>query len=117
LYFDEDADARLAAALRRHGYDIETTVEAGVLEASDEAQLGHAVSQQRALVTHNIRHFPGIHARWIEAGQAHGGIIVLIGHSAMGVWLRRMENLLHRFSAEELQNCLFFLGTMYDASV
>ena len=39
LYFDEDADARLARALRRRDYDVETTVEAGLLEASDEEQL------------------------------------------------------------------------------
>lgn len=53
LYFDEDADVRLAEALRQRGYDVETTVEAGLLEASDEEQLAYAVSQQRALVTHN----------------------------------------------------------------
>jgi hypothetical protein len=28
LYFDEDADVRLAEALRRRDYDVETTVEA-----------------------------------------------------------------------------------------
>ena len=53
LYFDEDADVRLAEALRQRGYDVETTVEAGLLEASDEEQLAYAVSRQRALVTHN----------------------------------------------------------------
>jgi len=78
LYFDEDADARLAEALRRRGYDVETTVEAGLLEASDEQQLAYAVSQQRALVTHNIKDFPGKHARWVEAGGTPWGIIILI---------------------------------------
>lgn len=114
LYFDEDADARLAQALRQRGYDVETTVEAGLLEASDEEQLAYAVNQKRALVTHNIKHFPGEHARWIETGRKHWGIIILVGHSAVGAWLRRMENLLNRFSAEELQNQLLFLGTEYD---
>lgn len=115
LYFDEDVDARLAEALRRRDYDVETTVEAGLLEASDEEQLVYAVSQQRALVTHNIKHFPGEHARWVEAGRKHWGIIVLIGHSAVGAWLRRMENLLNLFSAEELQNQLLFLGADYNS--
>ena len=85
-----------------------------MLEAADEEQLAYAASQQRALVTHNIRHFPGMHARWIEAGQHHWGIIILIGHATVSIWLRRMENLLHRFAIEELQNCLFFLGADYD---
>ena len=116
LYFDEDADARLAEALRRRDYDIETTVEAGLLEASDEEQLLYAASQQRALVTHNIKHFPGVHATWVEAGWEHWGIIILIGHSAISAWLRRMENLLNRFSADELQNQLLFLGAEYDSS-
>jgi hypothetical protein len=117
LYFDEDVDARLAEALRRRGYDVQTTVEAGLLGASDEEQLAYAVSQQRTLVTHNIKHFPGEHARWVEGGRKHRGIIILVGHSAVGAWLRRMENLLNRFSVEKLQNQLLFLGAEYNSSV
>jgi len=77
LYFDEDADARWAAALRQRGFDVVTTVEVGLLEASDEEQLVYAVSQQRALVTHNLRHFPGEHVAWVEAGREHWGIVIL----------------------------------------
>jgi hypothetical protein len=117
LYFDEDVDARLAEALRRRDYDVKTTVEAGLLEASDEEQLLYAASQQRALVTHNIKHFPKVHATWVEAGWEHWGIIILVGHSAVSAWLRRMENLLNRFSAEELQNRLLFLGAEYDSNL
>ena len=51
LYFDEDADARLAAALRARGFDVVTTVEAGLLEASDEEQLVYAVSQKSKPIT------------------------------------------------------------------
>jgi predicted nuclease of predicted toxin-antitoxin system len=67
-------------ALRQRGYDVVTTAEVGLLEASDEEQLVYAVSQQRALVTHNIKHFPGVHAAWIEASRVHWGVVVLIGH-------------------------------------
>jgi hypothetical protein len=116
LYFDEDADARLAEALRRRGYDVETTVEAGLLEASDVEQLLFAASQQRVLITHNIKHLPGVHVTWVEGRREHWGIIILIGHSAVSAWLRRMENLLNRFSAEELQNQLLFLGAEYDSN-
>lgn len=115
FYFDEDADARLAEALRRRGYNVETTTEVGQLAASDEEQLVYATSRQRVFVTHNIKHFPGLHAAWVEAGRSHGGIIVLVGHSAVSVWLRRMETLLHRFSAKELENRLFFLGAEFDS--
>jgi len=115
LYLDEDADARLAAALRQRGYDVETTVAAGLRETSDDAQLAYAAGQRRALVTHNIQHFPGVHATWVEAGRTHWGVIILVGHSAVGAWLRRMETLLSRFSADELRNQLLFLGAEYDA--
>ena len=115
FYFDEDADARLAEALRRRGYDVETTAEADRLAASDEEQLVHAAGRQRVFISHNIKHFPGLHAAWVEAGRSHGGIIILVGHSAMSVWLRRMDTLLHRFLVEELENSLFFLGAEFDS--
>ena len=70
-YTSEDVDARLAEALQRRGYDVETAVAASLLEASDEEQLAYAVSQQQALVTHNIRHSPRVHAVWVEAGREH----------------------------------------------
>lgn len=114
LYFDEDVDVRLAEALRQRGYDVEATVEAGMRGSSDEEQLAYAADRQRALVTHNIRHFPEEHVRWIGTGRGHWGIIILVGHSSVGLWLRRMENLLNHFSAEELQRQLLFLGAGYD---
>jgi hypothetical protein len=115
LHLDEDVDARLAKALQQRGYNVETTVATGLLEASDEEQLIYAVSQQRAFVTHNIKHFPGLHATWMEVKREHWGIIILIGHSAVGLWLRRMEKLLSCFSAEELKNQLIFLGAEYNS--
>ena len=100
---------------RRRGYDVETAVAASLLAASDEEQLAYAVSQQRVLGTYNIKHFPGVRTAWIEAGQGHWGIVILIGHPAVSTWLRRMETLLNRFSAEEMKNCLLFLGAEYDS--
>lgn len=114
LYCDEDVDARLVKALQQRGIDVATTVAAGLLHTSDEEQLAYAARHQRALVTHNVKHFPRVHATWIEAGREHGGIIILIGHAAVGAWRRRMEVLLQRFSAEELYNQLLFLGAAYE---
>jgi len=114
LHFDEDADVRLAEALTRRGYDAQTTVAAGLLAASDEEQLRYAASQQRVLVTHNVRHFPEVHCTWIQTQGTHWGIIILIGQSAVGVWLRRMEELFGRYSVKELRNHLFFLGAEFD---
>lgn len=49
----------------------------------------------------------------MAAGREHWGIIILIGQAAVGPWLRRMEQLLQRFSAEDLRNQLLFLGAGY----
>jgi predicted nuclease of predicted toxin-antitoxin system len=114
LYFDEDADGRLADALRRRGYDVETTADAGRLSADDEPQLAYAASRQRVLVTHNVKDFPDHHVAWMQAARTHGGIVILIGHDTVGTWLRRMVRLLSRLSAEDLRNQLVFLGAEYD---
>jgi hypothetical protein len=57
LYTDEDVTTALAPALRRRGYHAQSTVEAGNIEASDEAQLVYAAEQGLALLTYNAEHF------------------------------------------------------------
>lgn len=114
LYFDEDAHGQLARVLRREGWSIETTAEVGRLESEDEGQPIYAVSRRSTLVTHNIRHFLALHAQWVGAGRTHYRIIVLIGHSAVGTWLRRMRSLFIRMKPEDLQGQLIFLGAEYD---
>ncbi len=114
LYSDEDADARFVQAIRQRHYDIQSAATAGMLQASDDEQLIYAISQQRTLVTHNIKHFPRLHAEWREAGREHFGIILLIGQPLVGVWLRRMDNLLARLTAKDLYNRLIFLGAEFD---
>jgi hypothetical protein len=39
FHLDERVDVAIARALRRHGVDVTTTVEAGLRTASDEEQL------------------------------------------------------------------------------
>jgi len=110
LHFDEDADLRLARALRRRGYDVSTTPEAGLRSHSDEEQLAYAASQGRVLVTHNIAHFPGIYDEWWTRGEEHAGIIIIAGRLSVGEMLRGVEALLDRYDARELCNRLFIVG-------
>jgi hypothetical protein len=114
LYFDHDADARLAEALRRRGFDVVTALQAGPSEADDDAQLAYATESGRIFVTHNVHHFPGIHAAWLADGRSHPGIIILIGYPQIGVWLRRMLGLLTTFDASNLRNQLIYLGPDFD---
>lgn len=51
FHLDENCDPRIAAGLALHGVDVTTTAQAGLLHASDEAQLAYALGQARVIVT------------------------------------------------------------------
>jgi predicted nuclease of predicted toxin-antitoxin system len=50
-HLDEHMDAAVAVGLRRRGIDASTTVEVGMMRATDAEQLAFARSQQRVFVT------------------------------------------------------------------
>ncbi len=72
--------------------------------------MAYAVDQGRVFVTHNIRHFPRIHAEWIAAERAHRGIVILIGQARIGVWLRRVEHLLKALPPRRSRIAWYSLG-------
>jgi len=53
LYLDEDVSVLVAELLRSHGFDALTSREADQLGKSDDEQLAYAVSQSRAVLSHN----------------------------------------------------------------
>ena len=53
FHLDEHVDPDVAQALRRHGIDVTTTVEAGLRGADDQTQIRFAKSGGRVLVTHD----------------------------------------------------------------
>ncbi len=50
-HLDESVTSLIAEALRRRGIDVTTTADAGLLSASDDEQLAHALAAGRVLVT------------------------------------------------------------------
>jgi predicted nuclease of predicted toxin-antitoxin system len=70
FHLDEHCHGALAEGLRRHGIDVTTTPEAGLLGASDEAQLACATANDRVIFTQD-EDFLRINA----AGVAHPGIV------------------------------------------
>ena len=48
FHLDEDTDPAIAAGLRRHGIDVTTSQEMGLLGAVDTVQLSHAHVQTAA---------------------------------------------------------------------
>lgn len=76
LYFDEDAmDDDPVQALRLHGVDVETVLDAELAGHSDEEQLAYARSVGRTLYTFNTADFMTLHSAYMTAGKTHAGII------------------------------------------
>lgn len=61
FHLDEHIDPDIAAALRRHGIDVTTTVEAGLRSTGDEAQFEFANSRQSLSIRRIIRGLILIH--------------------------------------------------------
>ena len=70
LHLDEQVHGGIARALRNHGIDVTTAIDAGLLEARDEEHIAFALGENRVIITHD-RHFLVLHA----AGVEHAGII------------------------------------------
>lgn len=109
LYLNEHLSPRLAAQLRRHGFDVVTFQEAHLLLVDDDEQLAYAVSQQRAIVTFNASDFVPRHEQYLAEGKEHWGI-VLSTEEPIGVLLQRMPRLLNTLSANELKNQVRWLN-------
>ena len=69
FHLDENCTKAIAAGLRRHGIEVTTTSEAGLLGEIDEEQAAYALSEGRVLFTQD-RDFLRIHA----SGIPHAGI-------------------------------------------
>ena len=69
FHLDEHCDPAIASGLRLHGVSATTTVEAGLLHASDEEQIAYGVREGRVVFTQD-QDFLRLHA----AGVVHRGI-------------------------------------------
>lgn len=103
LYTDADVHGKLAGLIRQHGFDAVSAYEAGNSQMDDPEQLAYAVSQRRAILTCNIRHFAPLFEVYWQAGRKHYGIIVS-AQLPVGEMLHRVLRLLDGVPAEEMQN-------------
>ena len=77
LLLDEQLSPEIAKQLRRRGHDVLSVAEAGLRGHDDAAVLVWASSQERAVVTNNIRDFRPLHADCLSRSTSHYGIILL----------------------------------------
>jgi len=116
LYMDEDsAYRRLPALLRAEGFDAISALELGHTgsEWDDEKHLTYAAENQRALVTHNTKHFSPLAQKWEGAGRDHYGIIVS-EQVGIGEVLRRLLRLLDSVTKDEMKKKVRFLSDFAD---
>ncbi len=87
---------RLAKALRELGHEVRAADEERALDgATDHELLGLAAAEGRIFVTFDVKDFPDIARRWAEAGQAHAGLVIVVGidHSEYGAILEALDGL------------------------
>lgn len=108
LLLDADVDPDLAEVLSARGYDGIAARRAGLGEAEDAEILKWAIRRERAVLTHNIRHFVPLAREYAERGWEHHGIIVS-DQLPFAELLGRVLRLLGSKTAENLMNALEWL--------
>lgn len=109
LLLDEDVRPMLGEILRQRGHDVIHVLDAGRAGKSDAEQLVYALSQQRAILTHNIRHFRLLNQRYHEEGRQHCGILLAV-QLPLPELLRRALRFLGRHTSDEVRNNVFWLN-------
>lgn len=110
LYLDENVDPELAERLRAVGFDVETAEEASLAgrNVPDEIHLQHAAASGRVLLTHDLRTFPGVAQRHLDAGDSHAGL-VLCRQQPIALLYRRVFLLFEQHDVPSLRNATVWL--------
>jgi hypothetical protein len=109
LHLNEHLSPRLAQQLRKHGFDVTSTLESNLVSKSDPQQLEFCCVEQRAILTFNIDDFTLLHDEYMASGKEHWGIIMST-REPIGVLLHRLLRLLNSLSADELKNQVQWLN-------
>ena len=105
VYLDENVSVVVAEMLRAAGFRAQTTVEAGLLGASDEEQLAFACAHRMVFLTHNRADFEALHDRYMEEGREHWGIIIA-GQRSPRTIVNRVSDVLNSYAADELRGLI-----------
>ena len=108
LYFDEDVSVGIVENLRTRGFDVLSSRDADTLGKSDDDQMLYAVSQGRAIVTHNRADFERQHEKFLTQGLKHYGVIIAKRRKD-GEVAAKLLTLLDQATAEEMENQLRYI--------
>lgn len=93
---------RIARELRERGFDVQAVKrDRPELEgASDRELIGKMTSEDRAVVTNNVKDFRPLHDELLGSGEGHAGMVFTFdvtlprSKSAVGLWVSALEALL-----------------------
>jgi predicted nuclease of predicted toxin-antitoxin system len=108
LYVDEDVSVLVAELLRVRGFAAQTTQEAGRKNTDDVEQLTYAVSQQRAVLTHNRDDFAMLAQEYFATGRKHYGIIIAVRRPPQEI-VRRLMTILNQTTADEMEDQVIYI--------
>jgi hypothetical protein len=75
---DEQLSPHIAALMRQVGLDVEAVADRpDLIGRSDVFIFEVACSEDRAVITNNIRDFRPLAAQWLAQGRVHAGLILL----------------------------------------
>ncbi|WP_035985775.1 DUF5615 family PIN-like protein [Leptolyngbya sp. KIOST-1] len=108
LYTDEDIAGLVATLLKSRGFDVRTTLEAGMSGCLDDEQLAYAAAEHRCILTHNRVDYERLHLRYLQAGQSHSGMVVTPQNNPYEV-AKRVSIILNALSVDEVSNQLLYV--------
>jgi predicted nuclease of predicted toxin-antitoxin system len=95
----------MAEGLRRHGIDVTTSADAGLLHATDEEQLAFVTAESRVICTQDADFL-----RIDAAGTQHPGIVYCHQESrSLGEIIRRLVLIWEVYEPEEMKNRVEFI--------
>jgi predicted nuclease of predicted toxin-antitoxin system len=108
LYLDEDVSALVAKLLGVRGFMVQTTQGAGRKSTDDDEQLTYAVSQRRAVLTHNRDDFAQLAQDYFATGRKHYGIIIAVRRSPHEI-VTRLMTILNQTTADEMEDQVIYI--------
>lgn len=93
LLLDAHISGRAVAdRLRERSHDVRAADEERALDGWDDEQLLElASSEERIMVTFNVRDFPRIVGEWAAAGRHHAGCLIIVRLDEFGTIIRTIE--------------------------
>jgi nucleoside-diphosphate-sugar epimerase len=105
LFLDAHVSGRrIARALRDRGHDVRAADEERELDGWEDDQLLElATTEDRIMITFNVKDFARLVGEWGAAGNRHAGCLMIVGidHAEFGLTLRVIDDALDARSDQE----------------